>query len=529
MKTVGAALSSVLLMATEPPYNCDPTGKLDATAGLNQLFADAAATGKTALLNGTFLISSPLYVGTATTTTRSKPVRVAGMGGIVEYAIPPIEQPTLNALRAPTTIIASPSFQGAQMMLVQGPGDAFVLSDFLLQCNSAVQNGLVAQGANKSTFERLMVLAMAEGGTGFTFQSNDAYTGPIGEETLGTRVSQIFAQSYMDNCTGLTYGSDNTNLPINMCYWTFDTVGMPLVDSTGGVGLRLRFADNTSFTQCYFKGGKDATGVQNAIVIQPPTFTKNFPNGVNENFPSGINFFMVTVGGNIAYPPIESWTHAATMNGTIGFYPYMQDNAEPLPPWDPRFVVMTQNGYSWSNLRTNAPTAVAIGTAPVQNTASETPFPITGTLSLPAGCLNTRGTIVRMRASGRYSCAETAGLTIQLRCYLDGVTSGNLLYDSGVVALGTARTNEPWQANVQMLVLNTGTSADVDVSDGFYIVENTSRSFNAGKPGGTGDFDLTVAHTLLWTVQWSQAGATASIMLNTVTVDVAPPGAQPAL
>ncbi len=518
-----AQAPSLLLLATDPPYDCDPTGQLDATAGLNQLFADAAATGKTAVLCGSFLISSPLCVGTATTTTRSKPVRVVGMGGIVEYGLGSLEPATLNALRAPTTIVASPYFQGDQMMLVQGPGDGFVLADFLLQCNSVARNGLVAQGANKSTFERLMVLSMAEGGTGFTFQSNDDYTGPYGEETLGTRVSQIFAQSYNANCTGLTYGSDNTNQSVNMAYWTFDTVGMPLINSAGGIGLRLRFADNTSFTQCYFKG--DA----NALVITPPTFTTFFPDGVNLNFPSGINFFMVTLGGLISYPPVGSWTHAETMNGTIGFYPYMQDNAEPMPPWDPRFVVMTQNGYPFANLRTNAPRFVATGTGSVQNSVSETPLPITGTAALPVGCLNVRGTIVRMRASGRYSCSNTPGLTIRLRCYLDAVGPGNLLYDSGAVALGTARTNEPWQADVQMLVLNTGSGESLDVSDGLYVLENTSRSFNAGTSGMTGNFDLTAAHAFVWTVQWSLVEAANSITPQILTLDVAPPGDQPAL
>ncbi len=53
-----------LFDCTKPPFNCDPTGVVDATAGLNAFFAHISANDvKTARCNGTFKVATTIFIG----------------------------------------------------------------------------------------------------------------------------------------------------------------------------------------------------------------------------------------------------------------------------------------------------------------------------------------------------------------------------------------------------------------------------------------------------------------------------------
>ena len=47
----------------DPPYSGDPTGERDSTEALRAAFADAAASGRTVLMTGTWRTSAALNVG----------------------------------------------------------------------------------------------------------------------------------------------------------------------------------------------------------------------------------------------------------------------------------------------------------------------------------------------------------------------------------------------------------------------------------------------------------------------------------
>ncbi|WP_170293227.1 malectin domain-containing carbohydrate-binding protein [Thermogemmatispora aurantia] len=57
------------ISVTDPPYNADPTGKVDATSAIQQAVNDASAQGKTVWLpKGTFLVTSHILVNNVTMT-----------------------------------------------------------------------------------------------------------------------------------------------------------------------------------------------------------------------------------------------------------------------------------------------------------------------------------------------------------------------------------------------------------------------------------------------------------------------------
>ncbi|HEV3089532.1 MAG TPA: hypothetical protein VGX96_20180 [Candidatus Elarobacter sp.] len=531
---------SGFLYAQSSPYNCDPTGTVDATAGLNALFADCATTGATAMLGpGTFLISSPLLVGNATTTVRSAPVSITGVGGMTEFATKgnSTTAADIDAVRAPTTLLAAAGFSGAEMMLVQGPG-VFQIRDVLFQCARHAANGLVVQSANKSLFERLMVLQQ-NGGVGFNFVANDAWTGANGDEWHDTASRQLTCCSTVDNSVGLVLGAATIAIPINWSYCTFETINLLLnfLSPAATVGLQLQYADNCTFTQSAFQG--TAAGLK--IVCPGPA--PSAPTATTHlQFPSGVDFYQSTFS-SIVYPldspggagdPNGQWV---PMNGAIGIFPYMQDNGEPASPYDRRFAIALEDGRLWSNARVNAPYLVSLdSTSIVGNTTTETAFAPAVPYTVQAGPWSVRGSVFRLRLSGIYNCTSTAGLTLRLRLYLDSVSANTLLLDSGALSLGTARSQQPWLVESEMTTVAVNAPGSA-TSAGFMNnrfswlqAENGQRPFNVGVNARHPSvaYDTRAAHTFVLTAQWSLAEAGDSIGLDGGgTLDVSLPGNQP--
>lgn len=531
---------SGFLYAQASPYNCDPTGTTDATAGLNELFRDCAATGAIAMLGpGTFLVSSPLLVGNATATTRSSPVSIMGVGGMTEFAVNgnSTTAADIDAVRAATTLVAGPGFTGSQLMLVQGPG-IFEIKDILFQCARHVANGLVIQSANKSLFERLMVLQQ-NGGIGFNYAANEAWTGQNGDEWHDSASRQLTSCSTVANSIGMVLGAATLSIPINWSYCTFDTINMLMnfLSPATTVGLQLQYADNCTFTQSALQGTKAGMNI-----VTPATGAGAHDANTHLQFPSGIDFYQSTVAP-ILYPldspggmgdPAGNWV---PVNGAIGIFPYMQDNAEPPAPYDRRFAIALEDGRLWANARANTPWLVSLdGSSVVGNTTAETAFAPAAPFHVEAGPWSIRGSVFRLRLSGVYNTTSTAGLTLRLRLYLDSISANTLLLDSGAVAVGPARSQQPWLLESEMVTVaenspGSGTPAGfMNNRFSWLQIENAQRPFNVGvnvrHPAVA--YDTTQPHTFVLTAQCSLAETGDSIGLNGGgTLDVTLPGIQP--
>ncbi|MBV9080112.1 MAG: hypothetical protein JO102_03215 [Elusimicrobia bacterium] len=499
-------------------YGAVGNGTADDTAAINAALADIYNNNGGILYfpKGTYGVSSTITIGNAAGNKRSVPISVVGDGGVVEPGQGAdnthlaAQQAQLNALRAPSTIIALSGFSGSTVIQFLGPGEFTLVADFCVNAQGNAATCITTLGMNKSNVQRVETINF-NGGAGFFITLNAAYTGTYGDEEHACLYQNLFAFSAYPNSIGCLVGDNVGTAPIDISLQTFVDCDFNTLDwgqPANTVGLQLQYADNNCFISTILKGSK------NGLYMNPAG-----PNG----FPKGNVFYMLTTT-NVGWAP--TWNPG--LGGGAIFVSYQTGAGSPLMSWDSRIWVLTDDGRQWGAVRTTTPYQAITGTGSITNTAVETTFAFaTGkSLAMPAGPLNLRGTVVRTRLSGRYSTSGTSGLTLRIRMYLNAIGAANLLYDTGAVVVA-ARTNEPWRLDTQLMVYITGTSGVLVNSEGTGFLENTALSLNRGLAGTTATLDLTAAPTIVVTAQWSLAEAADTINIQTATLDFALSTAQP--
>lgn len=144
--------------------------------------------------------------------------------------------------------------------------------------------------------------------------------------------------------------------------------------------------------------------------------------------------------------------------------------------------------------------------AAVANTTSETNFD--KSYSLPAHSLQP-GTVLKIRAAGRYS--DTGTPTLQLKLKAGSTT----LFDLGAVTLASGVSNKRWAAEFVVVCRAAGASGSVMVTLQSAFIDTGAVS----GPGSTVTLDSTAAQVIAVSAQWSAADAANTTILETLTIE----------
>ena len=500
-----------------------PTFGNDDTAAINAAINAVTAAGGGILYfpKGVYAVSSTLQIGNATSTVRSVPIAVVGDGGGVEpgpgQSTAAANQALLSGLRAPTTIVALPGFSGSVVMQFNGPGVFQRIADFAVNAQGNATNCILMQSVNKTTVRRVTAIN-PNGGYGFWITTNPAFPeNPSGDEIHYTLFESLATYSAYENSIGCIIGDGVGSLPVDISLCSFLNCEFNVLDwgfqNTNTIGCQIQFADNNFFF------GLVALGTKYGVYFKPPSSRHDFPAG---------NVFYALLGASghgIDWDP--SW--APGFGGGAIVVSLQTGGGSGVPPWDTRLWVITDGGQQLGPVRATSPYVTGTAAAQIGNTNAETAFPYASGAPprVPAGALTTRGTAVRLRLAGRYNSSGTSGLTLRIRVYMDAIGAGNLLYDTGAVAVA-ARTGEPWKIDAEMVTYTSGNPGNLINANGSAVIENGAISLNRNSSGLTGNFDLTAAHSLVVTAQWSLAEAANTIGLSSFSLDFQIPSLVPA-
>jgi len=148
----------------------------------------------------------------------------------------------------------------------------------------------------------------------------------------------------------------------------------------------------------------------------------------------------------------------------------------------------------------------------ISNTSSPSSFSLTKTLS--AGILNSAGTILRVRASGKHSTTGTP--TFQFF----GAVGAFEVFDSGPLTAHNNAANDSWEIEFELIVRTTGASADVLIGTGRAQLKGGENDLNVHT--GTGTLDLTGTLAVEISVQMSAADPSNKITMTQLTIELIP-------
>jgi hypothetical protein len=520
---------------------------LDATAGLNQFFADCAAIGAIGYLGpGAFRITGGLTCGTATgsglappagTAIRSKPVAFYGAGGACEYNADGT-QAGLNAIRAATTIFADPAFPANTPMLkFLGPG-VLNMGGFLLNGTGVAQTGFEGVGVDKPAIFDVYIFGATS--ICFNFHQNDAWSPLPGsafvDDPNGGEVVRCQARSLTNNSCGFQIGSSVTNAGVDISLWTFRECEARMGGTGIGAGVvswRFQYCDALIFDHC--------TG-DAACHVNPPAG--------DPLFPTNLSFLHCSIG---AWLLDNTWTPDPA-GGAFRFLPMYLGSGELLPgasasgenvfPWgfDKRFSGYTDAGRAFGYAgRGNAVEYALVGLSQVVTaTTVETPFqvrqvqpggsgfPVVRSIALDQGKFNNYGATGRLRMYGNYGDgAGGAGLRMRLRL---GSTptdiGGPVLCDSLSINVAPNHSSQQWSIDTEFYTLVAG-GAGVGVivcQYSYLFVEGALKAIPNTGPGAEIVVDLTALWYIVLTAQWDTNAAANNIICTGGSFDAILPG-----
>ncbi len=147
--------------------------------------------------------------------------------------------------------------------------------------------------------------------------------------------------------------------------------------------------------------------------------------------------------------------------------------------------------------------------SPISNTTAETAFNRTATI--PASSMFLPGTVVRVRASGKFSKTIGATVNFDVRIKLGSsvLTASNVNVVNGAV-------DYAWYATAEFIVLSTGASGTLRLTGGElgFAFTDSTVAWNVGSFG----VNTTVDQTISVTVKPSVASTSNTITLEAITV-----------
>lgn len=246
-----------------------------------------------------------------------------------------------------------------------------------------------------------------------------------------------------------------------------------------------------------------------ATNVTPPaqTFTLNGTGAVSsiEAPPTTFN----RTSSSIRIRPLDSWRMGLDPAGNIGI-PLRSITGSVL-----EFFYDTDSAKWWPNGRFRGAGDSELlyvrktASSPISNTTAETAFNQTATI--PANSLFLPGTVVRVRATGKFS--KTIGATVNFDVR---IKIGTQVLTASNVNVVNGAADYAWYATAEFVVLSTGSSGSLRRAGGelgFAFTDSTS-AWNVGDSS----LNTTVDQTISVTVTPSVASPSNTLTLETITV-----------
>jgi hypothetical protein len=135
--------------------------------------------------------------------------------------------------------------------------------------------------------------------------------------------------------------------------------------------------------------------------------------------------------------------------------------------------------------------------------------------SIPAGMLNSAGTVVRIGIGGTFAVTGTPVIVIY-------VTLGGSAF-VWTAFTATSAASGRWTAEVEAIVRTTGATGTVQPG------QTNISLFNSSSPGGAAEFsaspltlNLTAANSVGALAQWGTASASNTISMDSMTIEILP-------
>jgi hypothetical protein len=444
---------------------------------------------------GTYRINNPITIGNGTASLMSAKngVWLMGSGG----------GNAADHTRGYTTLVWGGTGTGPMIQVV-GPIVGVRITDMVLNCDGPgtdANTGLHMLHPQESTFSHIKVLYAR--GWAYVLEARPTH-GVTGNGANNNVFDHVFSYS------NLTYGgvvgdqggikigqSTAVGATLDPAQNTFIGCRFRFDGSTGPVvGIQLQLTDHLTFLQClaFTNAHPDSVGLRSVV-----------PTG-GSIFPGTIWFYNSPIGNA---KQVGNWTGT----GNTVFWPYPVGDGQVVPT-DPMFSGITAEGHYFgtSFFKKNPLWASTIASSVAVTTTTPTLFSTQYTL--PAGALAAQGTVLRVRASGRYT--TPAGNYLILRIMVGGQIGVDAFLNTTAGA-----SNWGWSAEGQLTVRTPGASATIQ--RGFGVFGTGGQATTAPATAGSFNINTGSAQTIAVEATWT-AGSGNSIVMDSLTVEVLYPG-----
>lgn len=476
-------------------------GTTDDTVAIQAAIDSLSATGgEVRFPAGTYRITSTVNIGNGTSSAASTRNNV----GLVGVGAGNSSSET-TAPNAATKIVWAGSASGT-MFEFKGPISGVRMRDIFLSCGNFGSHANTAILANHVFNSHFADLEMDSCGS---YAIKDyAYDNPTGVVIGANNVIWDNVSIYSNGVTtasGVQIGAASDANPagshLDVAKQSFRSVNIGAGSS--GTAIDLRFTDNIAFDRLNVTSG--LVGIKVTQVVSN-TF----------KFPQASACYLCNI---VATTPIDDSTWTGTVIGMM-FLPYNNDQdllANPVGTngWSTGFGT---DGRLWGRWKSGSTLYTAsTSSSAIASTATETAF--SKSYVIPANHLGAVGTILRVRASGKYSTTGTPALSLYFRIGGTGV-DGNII-SSAAFTTASSVSNYGWSATADLIVRAVGLSGTAQMGYSNFGLGGTVATSSA--TSGTFTLATTVANTLYATALWGTSSASNTITMDTLQVEIINP------
>lgn len=292
-------------------------------------------------------------------------------------------------------------------------------------------------------------------------------------------------------------------------YYTAD--GQPLppagANSTTLPPLLIGGFTDTGVSLGYQHEAMGSTSVATNVTPPAQTFTLNGTGAVSSIAAPPTTFNRTS--SSIRIRPLDSWRMGLDPAGNIGI------PLRSIPGSVLEFFYDTDSAKWWPNGRFRGAGDSELlyvrktASSPISNTTAETAFNQTATI--PANSLFLPGTVVRVRATGKFSktIGATVNFDVRIKIGTQVLTASNVNVINGAV-------DYAWYATAEFVVLSTGSSGSLRRAGGElgFAFTDTTAAWNVGDSA----LNTTADQTISVTVTPSVASPSNTLTLETITV-----------
>lgn len=409
-----------------------------------------------------YSISTPINIGNGTSAAKST---VFG-GGLITNSSGWAANQIGPATGATARIVASATFSGTAMLMVNGPIPGVIVEGVTLDCNSVAATGLYVAHAIQSQFTDIMVTLWTGDGIIVTaYPATIAGVADGADENVWTNVNAR-NPAVGTGKNGIRIGpAVDTGAPhFDVARNSFYQCQWDRSSNAGDSSLILQFADACQFFACTGSVlGGGLTG--NCLtVIQATNAT---------TFPKNIEFYGWVGLGAYNFPAIGSWP----LPGQIAFYGLHAGDSAPIPAHAKVFGQTTfEQQFGRSVIQSLSPQSLQNNTLTnltgcllqlaaneswffeifLLNTATSTTMDIQFGWTVPGSCTMSWGTFSDNATSGGFTTVGAAASPVAMKTAAQVVTRGTAILQQGISLAGFIFCGAtPGAAQLQFAQVNT--------------------------------------------------------------------------